>query len=329
MNIVITGGRGFLGTHVAYLLREQGIEVTALGRRDGDLRNPFVAHTLLKHADTIIHLAADVGGLVYLRDRPAVGFHDNHQMGLNVITAACEGQAERLILASTPCSYSADSPLPLREQNLDRGVPSGDTGNYGFAKLAISKTAETVCPLHGVEAVTVIPANLYGPHDNFSKERAHVTAALLRKAVVAKAVGETSFEVWGNGSATRDFVYVGDVAAGIVSAATAAPGTLAGRSFNLASGQETSMRQLAYLVAETVGGIPPRFTTGRPVGYTHRVMSIDEAKRVLGFTASTSLADGLAQTLQWLEQSGTIAQWIHDAETTEPAHAVHRRNYAA
>lgn len=329
MNIAITGGRGFLGTHLAHLLREQGADVTALGRRDGDLRNPFVAHSLLKHADTIIHLAADVGGLGYLRDRPAIGFHDNHQMGLNVIAAACEGRAERLILASTPCSYAADSPLPLREHNLDRGVPSGDTGNYGFAKLAISKTAETVCPLHRVEAVTVIPANLYGSHDNFSNERAHVTAALLRKAVVAKAVGETSFEVWGDGSATRDFVYVGDVAAGIASVATATPGTLSGRTFNLASGQETSMRQLACLIAETVGGIAPRFTASRPVGYTHRVMSIHEAALLLGFTAPTSLADGLAHTLRWLEKSGTIAQWIRDASTAQPAHAVHRRIHAA
>lgn len=329
MNIVITGGNGFLGKHVTQRLREQGAAVTALDSRAGDLRNAFVAHTLLKDADTIIHLAADVGGLGYLRDRPAVGFHDNHQMGLNVIAAACEGRAQRLILAGTPCSYAADSPLPLREHNLDRGVPSGETGNYGFAKLAISQTAKAVCPLHGVEVVTVIPSNLYGPHDNYCRERAHVIAALLRKALVAKAAGAASFEVWGDGSATRDFVYVGDVANGIAMAATAAAGMLAGRTFNLGSGQETSMRQLACLIAETVGNLAPQFTTSCPVGYTHRVMAIHEAERHLGFTPSTDLEVGLAHTVSWLEQTGMVARWIREASESQSPPPGYRRFHAA
>lgn len=328
MNIIVTGGHGFLGRHVVAAIRNRGGDAVPLGRRDGDLKNPFAAHSLLKDADVIVHLAADVGGLGYLRTCRARGFHDNHQIGLNVIAAACAGRAERLVLAGTPCSYAGDSPLPLREQNLDHGVPSGDTGTYGFAKLAISKTAEAFCPTHGVEPVTVIPANLYGPHDNFGVDRAHVAAALLRKAVVASQLGEPSFDVWGDGSATRDFVFVRDVAEAIATVAVAQSSRNAGRTFNLGSGQETSMRQLACLIADTVGNVAPEFSTSKPVGYTHRVMSIAEATRLLGYAPQTPLADGLAETYAWAQQHGLVEKWVAE-ERQKPGLSLVERHHAA
>lgn len=329
MKIMVTGGQGFLGRHVVEAIRSRGGDVVPLGRRDGDLKNAFVAHTLLKDADMIVHLAADVGGLGYLRSCRARGFHDNHQMGLNVIAAACAGRAKRLVLAGTPCSYAGDSPLPLREQHLDLGVPSGDTGTYGFAKLAISKTAQAFCPAHGVEPVTVIPANLYGPHDNFGVDRAHVAAALLRKAAVASRLGEPSFDVWGDGSATRDFVFVRDVAEGIATITLEPSNRNAGRTFNLGSGQETSMRQLACLIAETVGNVAPEFSTSKPVGYTHRVMSIAEAGRLLGYATQTSLAVGLAETYAWAEHHGLVDQWVGEQQQTPGLSLVERRPHAA
>lgn len=319
MSIVITGGTGFLGRHVTAAVQRLGHEVTALGRSAGDLLNPFIAHNLLKDADTIIHLAADVGGLGYLRTKPGQSFHVNHQLGLNVIAAACKGAARRLILAGTPCGYAADSPLPLNEQHLGLGVPSGDTANYAFAKIATTQTAATLCPLNGVESITVIPANLYGPHDHFEPSRSHVVAALLRKALLARAIGQPTFEVWGDGSATRDFVYVEDVASTIALLATDHHPSHAGNTFNLASGQETSMRQLAWTIAGVIGGVKPDFNIDAPVGYSNRVMSIRAATETLGYEPKITLEHGLRATVSWVEESGLLKTWLADASAEAPA----------
>jgi len=322
MKIIVTGGKGFLGHHVVEALQRSGANVTALGRADGDLKNPFATHTLLRDADTIIHLAADVGGLGYLRGRPCSSFHDNHQMGMNVIAAACEGNASRLILAGTPCAYAADSPLPLKETALYTGIPSGDTAPYAFAKLATSKAAEALCPLHGVSVTTVIPSNLFGPHDNYEQNRSHVAAALLRKAVVARNTGDSIFEVWGDGSATRDFVYASDVADMIAHLTVNSHPSHAGQTFNLASGQETSMRQLAGVIANVVGDVEPAFTSKKPVGYTHRVMSITHARESLGYLPHTDLEAGLRKTHDWIIASGLHRQWLAESLAEPEPHVM-------
>ena len=252
MTIHVTGARGFLGSHVVDSLRRRGADVHAIGRQDGDLREPDVAEFRLHEADTIIHLAADVGGVGYLKASAGRAFHDNLRLGLNVIRAACRGRCTRLILAGTPCGYSGDAPLPLREESLLSGVPSGDTGSYGYAKLVSSLVARDVCGMHGKETVTVIPSNLYGPGDAFDRERGHVVAALIRKALVAAERGDPCFDVWGDGTATRDFVYVTDVAEGIADVALAER-RFDGEAYNLGSGRETSIREIAEVVAAAAG----------------------------------------------------------------------------
>ena len=318
MSIVITGGTGFLGRHVTAAIQRLGHEVTPLGRNDGDLLNSFIAHNLLKNASTIVHLAADVGGLGYLRSKPGESFHINHQLGLNAIAASCNGNAKRLILAGTPCGYASESPLPLDEQHLKIGVPSGDTANYAYAKLAITQTAATLCPVNGVEPITVIPANLYGPHDHFDPYRSHVMAALLRKALLARATGQPTFEVWGDGSATRDFVYVEDVASTIALLATDHHPSHAGNTFNLASGYETSMRQLAWTIAGVIGGVKPDFNIDAPVGYSNRVMSIRTAIATLGYEPKVTLEHGIRATVAWVEKSGLLRNWLADASAEAP-----------
>lgn len=315
-SIVVTGGFGFLGRHLVHSLTRRGLPVRPLGRTHGDLRDANVAERLLNGADIIVHLAADVGGVGYLKGCPGRAFHDNFLLGLNVIRAATRGRAKRLILAGSPCSYSSIADLPLTEADLLRGVPSGDTGTYGYAKLATSLAAAALCEDTPTDTVTVIPSNLYGPGDSFDEKHGHVVAALLRKAILAAEYGEQTFEVWGDGSATRDFVYVSDVAEGIA-AIVEHDGPFAGTMFNLGSDRETSICEIAKVIATAVGsGVRPAFLKDKPVGYVRRVMSSRRAVDTFGYAARTSLLQGLRQTIAWLHESGHVASWTAAAQRT-------------
>jgi len=307
--VVVTGARGFLGGHVVRALEQRGFPVRAVGREHGDLRSAESAERLVHGAATVVHLAADVGGVGYLRDCPGRAFHDNFAMGLNIIRAALHAGVGRLVLAGTPCSYASDVPLPLSEESLFEGVPSGDTGTYGYAKLATSLAAAAFCRGLPTDSVTVIPSNLYGPGDSFDESHGHVVAALIRKAVLAAELGQETFEVWGDGSATRDFVYVTDVARGIA-AVVAEPGRFEGATFNLGSGRETSIREIASVVAAAAGrGVRPHFRADKPVGYARRVMSVAQAADLLDYAAATEPVDGIRRTIDWLRAKGLIARW--------------------
>ena len=310
MQICITGGKGFLGNALFNALRGVDASVQALGRKDGDLSDAKTADRLLKNADVIVHLAADVGGVGYLRSCAGKAFHTNFQLGLNVVRAACNGKAKRVVMAGTPCAYSGDAELPLREEMLRVGVPSGDTGSYGYAKLASSIVADHFCPSNGIDTVTVIPSNLYGPGDNYDSERGHVVAALIRKAMIANFLGEKTFSVWGDGAATRDFVFVRDVACAIAQIAIN-DREYCGAVYNLGSGVETSIKEIAYEVASAVGDrIKPRFDIDKPVGYNRRVMSIDYARQSAGYLPETTLQRGLTETVAWLRKEQFVTRWL-------------------
>jgi GDP-L-fucose synthase len=310
MQVCITGGKGFLGNALFEALHGTDAFVQVLGRNDGDLSDPKTADRLLKHADVIVHLAADVGGVGYLRSCAGRAFHTNFQLGINVVRAACNGKAKRIVMAGTPCAYAGDAELPLREEMLQVGVPSGDTGSYGYAKLASSIVADNFCPSSGIDTVTVIPSNLYGPGDNYDSERGHVVAALIRKAMIADFFGQKTFSVWGDGAATRDFVYVGDVAKAIAKIALDEQEHV-GAVYNLGSGVETSIKQIAYQVAAAVSEkILPHFDIDKPVGYNRRVMSIDFAAQKVGYQPETSLQNGLAETVAWLRKEKLVSRWL-------------------
>jgi GDP-L-fucose synthase len=310
MSVVVTGARGFLGQHVVAALQARGVAPRLLGREEGDLLDQTTALRLLRDADVILHLAAEVGGVEYLGRQAARAFHANHRLGLNVIAAACRGTCHRLVLIGSPCSYGPECQLPLVEDDLVGSIPAGETGSYGFAKLTVSATAEVVCAGAGVEVVTAIPSNLYGPGDHFETSRSHVVAALLRRAVTARLAGRREFDVWGSGAATRDFVFVAD-AADAIAALAVRGGGFAGETINLGSGQETSIRQAADLVAKVVGGdVRPVFTGDGPVGYTHRVMSITRAKDMLGYMPRIGLEQGLVQTLAWIRAEQLDRAWL-------------------
>jgi GDP-L-fucose synthase len=310
MRIYITGGRGFLGNTLFQALQGTGANVQALGRNDGDLGDLRTAERLLKDADVIVHLAADVGGLGYLRSCAGEAFHKNFRLGLNVVRAACSGRAKRIVMAGTPCAYSSDAELPLKEETLRFGVPSGDTGSYGYAKLASSIVSNHFCSSNGIDSVTVIPSNLYGPGDNYDSERGHVVAALLRKAMIAHSLGQDSFSVWGDGAATRDFVFVRDVAMAITKIVVSDKNH-AGAVYNLGSGVETSIKELSKKVAAAVSDkIQPRFDADKPVGYNRRVMSIEHAQQSIGYLPEMSLERGLSETVSWLRKENLVSHWL-------------------
>lgn len=308
--ICITGGSGFLGRYVAKNLEQAGAEVLALGSRDGDLRIAETAMELLRDADRIVHLAADVGGVGYLRDQAGRVYHDNMLMGLNVVRAACLGKASRLVIASSPCCYSAGAVLPLAEDSLETDAPSGDTAAYAYSKLGTSAAASALCNEAGKESVSFIPANLYGPGDKFCTSRSHVVAALLRKALVAAERGESTFDVWGDGTATRDFVFVEDVAAAVAEMTLREAG-FCSAIYNLGSGAETPIAGIARLIAECVSpNLSPNFSPEKPVGYTRRVLCISRSARELGYHPATSLKEGLLKTIRWIRESGKLEEML-------------------
>ena len=313
LTVSITGGRGFLGTYVTRELERRGARVRPLGSADGDLRDPRTAMAMLQDADRVVHLAADVGGVGYLRAQAGRVYHDNMRIGLNVVRAACAGRASRLVVASSPCCYAAEAPLPLREDALEKDAPSGDTAAYAFSKLGTSAAADAMCAAAGKDAVSFIPSNLYGPGDKFCPSRSHVVAALLRKALVAAERGDPTFDVWGDGTATRDFVYVEDVAAAVAEM-TLRERAFAAPVYNLGSGVETSIATIANVIAEIVSPrLAPSFSPEKPVGYVRRVLSIARSSEELGYRPGTSLRDGIARTVRWLRESGMVARMAEDA----------------
>ena len=299
-----------MGSQVARVLEGCGASVRRLGRKDGDLRNPSTAMSLLKDADRVVHLAADVGGVGYLQENGARVYHDNMLMGMNVVRAVCAGRASRLVVASSPCCYPANCPLPLKEDGLTAGIPVGETAAYAYSKLGTSSAAEALCGALGKDVVSFIPSNLYGPGDKFEPHISHVVAALLGKALVAAAKGEPTFEVWGDGSATRDFVYADDVAAAVAEMVLREK-PFGGGVYNLGSGLETPIREIAKTVALCTGmPLAPVFLPDKPVGYLRRVLCIEKSSAELGFRPKTTLEDGLRKTIAWIRESGKLQQML-------------------
>jgi GDP-L-fucose synthase len=310
MNIVVTGGTGFLGQAVVESLQKQGLSPVALGRSDGDLNDFETARRLLGDADLVLHLAATVGGVGFLKSNKTSTYYENLTLGYNVIDACRAGRVGRLMLIGTPCSYPAESSLPLVEDSIFEGLPVGDTGPYGLAKATVSHLANHLLLPGGRDVVTLIPANLYGPGDNFEPSRSHVVASLVRKAVVNARQGTGYFDVWGDGSATRDFLHVEDAAEAIAAAAVDSS-PFRGETFNLASGEETSMAQLAEVIVAAVDpGMTIVFDPDKPCGVSRRMMSIARSGARLGFRPQIALEDGIRDTVRWINETELWKDWL-------------------
>ncbi len=303
MRIVVTGGGGFLGSHLVERLRDRGEDPIVARRADYDLTRWDDAERLFRDArpELVFHLAAEVGGIGANRANPGRYWYANLMMGAHVLELSRLEGVDKLVTAGTVCAYPKFTPVPFSETELWNGYPEETNAPYGVAKKTLLVGAQAYRAQYGTDAIFLLPANLYGPRDNFDLESSHVIPALIRKMV------ESGDEVvlWGDGSATREFLYVEDCAEGLLLAADRYEG---GEPVNLGTSEEISIRDLAELIAELTGFEGEIvWDTSMPNGQPRRRLDVSRAKELFGFEAQTSLREGLARTVEWYTASVSAA----------------------
>ncbi len=299
MSVLVTGGHGFLGSHLVERLRQRGLDPAVPSRREADLTDAGDVRRLFEHLRprVVFHLAAEVGGIGANQANPGRYWYANLLMGLHVLEQSRLAGVEKLVLVGTVCSYPKHAPLPFSEDDLWDGYPEETNAPYGVAKKALLAGARAYRDQYGLDTAFLLPANLYGPRDDFSPESSHVIPALIRRMTEAAEQGAAEVVLWGDGSATREFLYVEDCAEALVLAAERHCGP---DPVNLGTGREISVRELASLVAKLTGfrgGIA--WDATRPNGQPRRRLDVTRAEHLLGFHAGTSLEEGLARTVAW------------------------------
>jgi GDP-L-fucose synthase len=299
VRIVVTGGGGFLGSHLVERLRDRGEDPFVARRADYDLTRWDDAERLIGETkpELVFHLAAEVGGIGANRANPGRYWYANLMMGTHMLELSRVYGVGKLVTAGTVCAYPKLTPVPFREEDLWNGYPEETNAPYGIAKKTLLVGAQSYRVQYGTNAVFLLPANLYGPRDNFDLETSHVIPALIRKMV------ESHDEVllWGDGSPTREFLYVEDCAEGLLLAADRYDG---GEPVNLGTSEEISIRDLAELVAELTGFEGDIvWDASMPNGQPRRRLDVSRAKELFGFEARTTLRDGLQKTIEWFRAS--------------------------
>jgi len=298
--VLVTGGGGFLGSHVVEKLRERGCQHIFVPRsRDYDLVQMEACRRALADsgADLVIHLAAVVGGIGANQANPGRFFYQNLMMGVQMMEQARLFGVKKFVAIGTICAYPKFAPLPFREEDLWNGYPEETNAPYGLAKKMLLVQAQAYRQQYGFHAIYLLPVNLYGPRDNFDLESSHVIPALIRKCLEAIREGRPEIEVWGSGEPTREFLYVEDAAEGILLAAERYDKP---EPVNLGTGVEISIRELADLIARLTG-FSGRIVwdRSRPDGQPRRCLDTSRAQREFGFSAKVSLEEGLRRTIAW------------------------------
>jgi len=305
--VCVTGGAGFLGSFVTEKLRQRGANEIFIPRYpEYDLVQPQDVERLLDDArpDVIIHLAAHVGGIGANRLHPAEFFYDNLMMGVQLMHQAWKRGVEKFVAIGTVCAYPKYTPVPFREDDLWNGYPEETNAPYGLAKKMLLVQAQAYRQQYGFNAIFLLPVNLYGPRDNFDLESSHVIPALIRKCIEAQESGQETVEVWGDGSPTREFLYVEDAAEGILLATERYNGA---DPVNLGSGFEISIRDLAELIRRLTGFEGKLvWDTSKPNGQPRRALDISRAERYFGFRAKTDFEEGLRRTIEWYRQNRLV-----------------------
>ena len=301
--VCVTGGAGFLGSFVTEKLRQRGATQVFIPRiEDYDLVQQSEIQRMLADAkpDVIIHLAALAGGIGANRARPADFFYINLMMGVQLMHEAWKSGVKKFVAIGTICAYPKFTPLPFREDNLWDGYPEETNAPYGLAKKMLLVQAQAYREQHGFNAVYLLPVNLYGPRDNFDLQTSHVIPALIRKCLEAKQRNDSPVVLWGDGSPTREFLYVEDAAEGILLAAERYNGA---EPVNLGSGMEISIKELAMLIARLTGYTGEFvWDTSKPNGQPRRALDVSRAEKSFGFRARVPFEEGLLRTIEWYRQ---------------------------
>ncbi|XWX03634.1 GDP-L-fucose synthase [Aggregatilineales bacterium SYSU G02658] len=307
--VIVTGGSGFLGGYLVAHLRELGAgEIVVPRKAQYDLREPERVQALYAdHPNTtmVIHLAATVGGIGANREHPGVFFYDNIMMGTLLMEHARRAGVAKFVALGTICEYPKFTPVPFKEESLWDGYPEETNAPYGIAKKALLVMGQAYRQEYGFNAIHILPTNLYGPKDNFNPRSSHVIPAIIRKMVTAQENGEDVVTLFGDGTPTREFLYVKDAARGI---ALAAERYDSPEPVNLGSGYEISIRDLAELIADVVGYTGRiEWDTSKPNGQPRRQVDTTRAEREFGFKAQTSFREGLAEVVAWYRANRAIA----------------------
>ncbi len=296
--VVVTGGAGFLGSHVVDLLRRRGVTRIVVPRSSTfNLIERDACRRVVQGADLVIHLAARVGGIGYNRANPGQLFFDNLMMGAQVMEEARLSGVEKFVAVGTVCAYPSWTPVPFREDDLWDGYPEPTNAPYGLAKKMLLVQAQAYRQQYGFNAIYLLPVNLYGPGDNFDPQSSHVIPALIRKVQEARDQARPFIEVWGDGSAHREFLYVEDAAEGIVRAAERYNGAA---PVNLGSGKDITIKELVTTLCELMnyrGSV--RWDPTQPNGQRQRRLDVTRAFSEFGFMATTDFATGLRATVDW------------------------------
>lgn len=297
--VMVTGGAGFLGSHICELLMAEAAQPLVARRKDYDLTEQLAVRQLMADVrpDVVLHLAAEVGGIGANRANPGRYFYANAVMGINVIEESRRAGVEKLVQVGTVCAYPKFTPVPFKEDDLWDGYPEETNAPYGIAKKALLVMLQAYRQQYGFDGIYLLPVNLYGPRDNFDLESSHVIPALIRKFITAKETGADHVEVWGTGSASREFLYVEDAARAIVLAAKAYEGP---EPVNLGTSREITIRDLVTLIGELTefeGEI--RWDTTKPDGQPRRKLDTTRARESFGFEAVVDLEEGLTRTISW------------------------------